>query len=194
MKSNNGHLASYWKPGNSAQGRLTLSHMTQGASQWPWKRAQWDPGCLQLPWNMVKQWFRRGGGFFPPPEGVGWEAPAWSQWKPLPDTPPWRAAKIISASWGIHKHERRAPECSMLHKLSAPLSSSSPSSSSSLLQFLFPSLLCLGWGAGGDKAQELAWPFYPKSLPSTWLTLLFVSKFVSVPQVQILTSASYLLF
>lgn len=69
MKSNNGHLASHWKLGNSAQGRLTLSHMTQGASQWPWKRAQWDPGRLQAPWNVVKLWFRRGPFFG---GGVDW--------------------------------------------------------------------------------------------------------------------------
>lgn len=38
------------------------------------------------------------------------EAPFWSQWKHLLTPHQERAAKIISASWGVHKHERRAQE------------------------------------------------------------------------------------
>lgn len=155
MKSNNGHLASYWKAGNSAQERLTLSHMTQGASQWPWKQAQWDPGCLQLPWNMVKQWFKR--------RGVGWGLFGIEIGRKV------RAPTQAGQSGNLSRHPARKSGQDNISKLrrtqtwkeslggkplSAPCFTSfffsyflklffplcSPCCSSSLLQFLFPSL------------------------------------------------------
>ena len=226
MKSNNGHLASHWKLGNSAQGRLTLSHMTQGASQWPWKRAQWDPGRLQAPWNVVKRWFKRETVFFgrggggidrgrwvrvptqPNGEGVERESkrerererarerererareresereraserergPCLVTVETSPDTPPGRAAKIISASWGVHKHERRAQEAGpwVLSASQAffSLFSSLPAAppplfcSFSFYPFLHAAVFqsvcsgCLGQGAGGEEAKDLACSF-----------------------------------
>lgn len=79
------------------------------------------------------------------------------------DTPPGRAAKIISASWGIHKHERRAQQAGpwVLHaSLFSPLSAAPPllfnfSFHSSLHNAAFKSVcaVCLGQGAGGKEAK-----------------------------------------
>lgn len=206
MKSNNGHLASHWKLGNSAQGRLTLSHMTQGASQWPWKRAQWDPGRLQAPWNVVKRWFKRGTVFFREGRGrdrrrkvgegsnTAWRWGGWQREREKdrererergpclvtvetsPDTPPGRAAKIISASWGVHKHERRAQEAgpwvlSASQAFFSPFSSLPAAPPPLFCSFSFYPFLhaavfhsvcsgCLGQGAGGEEAKDLACSFF----------------------------------
>lgn len=83
-----------------------------------------------------------------------------------PDTPPGRAAKIISASWGVHKHERRAQEAgpwvlrasqaffSLFSSLpAAPPLSFNFSFCPSLHAAVFQSVCsgCLGQGAGGEE-------------------------------------------
>lgn len=109
-----------------------------------------------------------------------------------PDTPPGRAAKIISASWGVHKHERRAQEAGPW-VLRASQAFMSPFFLLYLLLLLsnfffyfsfYPSLHaavfesvcsgCLGHGAGGEEAKELACPFYPLEVARVARLLLYI--------------------
>lgn len=79
------------------------------------------------------------------PERRGWgrkRGPCLVTVKTSADTPPGPAAKIISASWGVHKHKRRAREAGPRALRASPAFSSSFFHLSLPLLLSFSTCLC----------------------------------------------------